>query len=117
MTVGRRLAVLVLAAASLAIPRAASSAPASYAPVTDARLAAAARDDGWLMYRRSYDSQAYAPFTEITPRTVRRLSVAFTYDTTGTSSPRSTSERRRSSKPSATSAYSPRGSLLIASIL
>jgi alcohol dehydrogenase (cytochrome c) len=81
VTVGRRLAVLVLAAASLAIPRAASSAPASYAPVTDARLAAAARDDGWLMYRRSYDSQAYAPFTEITPRNVRRLSVAFTYET------------------------------------
>lgn len=53
----------------------------SYPDVTDGRLLAAASDDGWLMYRRSYDGQGYAPFTAINPATVASLRVAFTYDT------------------------------------
>jgi alcohol dehydrogenase (cytochrome c) len=53
----------------------------SYPVVTDARLRAAAKDDGWLMYRRSYDSRGYAPFTEITPGNVGSLQTAFTYVT------------------------------------
>ncbi|HTD38091.1 MAG TPA: PQQ-dependent dehydrogenase, methanol/ethanol family, partial [Candidatus Limnocylindrales bacterium] len=49
--------------------------------VTAARLAAAATDDGWLMFRRSYDSQGYAPFGEITPANVSGLQPVFTYAT------------------------------------
>ncbi len=52
-----------------------------YPSVTNARLLEAGGDDGWLMYRRSYDSRAYAPFTRITPSNVRSLHVAFTYVT------------------------------------
>jgi alcohol dehydrogenase (cytochrome c) len=77
----RLLLALILSAASLASRPSPSSESPAYAPVSDARLAAAANDDGWLMYRRSYDSQAYAPFTGITPRNVRSLRVDFTYDT------------------------------------
>ena len=50
-------------------------------PVTDARLLSAATDDGWLMYRRAYDSTGFAPFSEIGPGNVRRLHARFTYAT------------------------------------
>jgi len=54
---------------------------AAYRPVTSARLLNAQHDSGWLMYRRSYDSRGYAPFTQITPANVSRLKIAFTYKT------------------------------------
>jgi len=68
-------------AAGFALALALAAAAPPYAPVTDARLAAAASDDGWLMYRRSYDSRGYAPFTEIGAQNVAQLRVVFTYAT------------------------------------
>lgn len=71
------LVVLVLAACSM-------DHHSSYPRVTEERLMAAASDNGWLMYRRSYDGQAYAPFVSINPTNVGSLRVAFTYDTSFT---------------------------------
>lgn len=44
-----------------------------YAPVTDARLGAAASDDGWLIYRHDYKSSGYSPLAEVTPENVAKL--------------------------------------------
>lgn len=63
------LAVLLSAASGVA--------SASYPAVTDARLANAASDDGWLMYRRDYASTGYAPFDQINATNVDKLKVAF----------------------------------------
>jgi alcohol dehydrogenase (cytochrome c) len=52
--------------------------PAAWQSVTDARLRDAASDDGWLMYLRTYDAQAHAPFDQINVRNVARLRVVFT---------------------------------------
>ena len=70
-------------AALLSLLTLASATPAlsAYPAVTNERLAAAASDDGWLMYRRSYDAHGFAPFDEITPANVATLKTAFTYDT------------------------------------
>lgn len=54
---------------------------ADYAPVTDARLAAAAQDDGWLMYRRDYASSGYAPFDAINTANVGGLKPVWDYKT------------------------------------
>jgi len=48
-----------------------------YQAVTDARLANAAKDDGWLMYRRDYTSSGHAPFDQINAGNVAKLKVAF----------------------------------------
>lgn len=48
-----------------------------FPPVTDARLLGAARDDGWLMFLRSYDSQAHAPFSQIDTSNVAQLTEVF----------------------------------------
>src|SRR5438445_11476998 len=48
-----------------------------YQTVTDARLANAAKDDGWLMYRRDYTSSGHAPFEQINTGNVAKLKVAF----------------------------------------
>lgn len=48
-----------------------------YQTVTDARLAAAASDPGWLMYRRDYASTGYAPFDQINAGNVDKLKVAW----------------------------------------
>jgi alcohol dehydrogenase (cytochrome c) len=58
-----------------------SHAAADYPAVTSERLANAASDDGWLMYRRTYDSQGYAPFDDINKTNVSGLKTVFTYDT------------------------------------
>jgi alcohol dehydrogenase (cytochrome c) len=55
----------------------AGAAAADYPAVTDARLVAAAKDDGWLMYRRDYASTGYAPFDQINTGNVDKLKVAF----------------------------------------
>lgn len=65
-------------AGSRALP---SHAADAYATVTDQRLADAGKDDGWLMYRRTWDSQGYAPFDQITAANVGTLKPVFTYDT------------------------------------
>ena len=74
------LAVLSLLTAVAAVPALASTSPA-YRPVTNDRLLKAQDDDGWLMYRRAYNSQGYAPFTQINAENVTRLKTAFTYKT------------------------------------
>ena len=52
----------------------------AWTTVTDSRLRGAAHDDGWLMYLRTYDAHAYAPFDQINARNVTRLHVAFTHE-------------------------------------
>ena len=83
-TTPRRAVSLVVAfALGLLMPgtSALATGSAAYRPVTSARLLNAQHDSGWLMYRRSYDSRGYAPFTQITPANVSRLKIAFTYKT------------------------------------
>jgi alcohol dehydrogenase (cytochrome c) len=58
--------------AALAMPVAAFAAP-QYKPVTDARLAGAANDDGWLMYRHDYGSSGYSKLSQINAKTVDGL--------------------------------------------
>ena len=62
-----------LCAMTLAILGAGSTQAADYQAVTDARLANAAKDDGWLMYRRDYTGSGYAPFNEINASNVANL--------------------------------------------
>lgn len=57
-----------------------SRAAAGYPPVTTERLMNASSDDGWLMYRRTYDSQGFAPFDDINTSNVASLKTVFTYD-------------------------------------
>lgn len=68
----------VFAAAAL-MPLLAYAAAPAYDPVTTARLDNAQKDDGWLMYRRSYTSTGFAPFDQINTGNVDKLKVAFTY--------------------------------------
>lgn len=75
-----RLAV-GMAAAVFAVAALQPAAAGGYKPVTDERLASAANDDGWLMYRRDYSSDGFAPFTDITPANVSGLKLAFDYKT------------------------------------
>lgn len=75
-----RSVILALCAFS-ALPLCARAAELPWLPVTDARLAAAASDDGSLMYRRSYDANGFAPMTQIDASNVATLRVAFTYET------------------------------------
>ncbi|HET6276342.1 MAG TPA: PQQ-dependent dehydrogenase, methanol/ethanol family [Candidatus Cybelea sp.] len=65
------LVLVLLAACTPAVP---------WQPVTDARLRGAAHDDGWLMYLRTYDGHAHAPFVQINASNVNRLHVAFTHE-------------------------------------
>ncbi|HYW04452.1 MAG TPA: methanol/ethanol family PQQ-dependent dehydrogenase [Gammaproteobacteria bacterium] len=62
-------------------PEALAAGPPAYKPVTAQRLLHAESDSGWLMYRRAYNGQGYAPFTQITPKNVSHLKIAFTYKT------------------------------------
>jgi alcohol dehydrogenase (cytochrome c) len=72
-------AVLLLAQPSHA-QEAKQAQPASYATVTDARLAHP--DDGdWLMYRRTYDGSGYSPLSQITSANVGRLTLAWSVNT------------------------------------
>jgi len=66
---------LVRAAALLALPLtlAGAAGAAPYKPVTDARLAAAASDDGWLMYRHDYGSSGYSKLSQINANSVAGL--------------------------------------------
>jgi alcohol dehydrogenase (cytochrome c) len=51
----------------------------SWEPVTDARLADAGKDDGWLMYLRNYRGDGHAPFSQITTSNVAQLKEVFTH--------------------------------------
>lgn len=79
-TVAPLLATLVLAVAA-AVPPAARAQTTTADTVDDARLLHAQTDDGSLMYRRSYDSNGFAPFDQINRTNVAQLNVAFTYAT------------------------------------
>ena len=70
-------ALMVLAGSSFAD----SSSQPRYEPVTDARLNAAATDDGWLMYRRDYTSSGFAPFDTINVSNISGLKQVWDYKT------------------------------------
>ncbi|MGA2343011.1 MAG: hypothetical protein ABSG29_07450, partial [Steroidobacteraceae bacterium] len=69
----------VLVAATLAPLLAAAETPA-YPAVTTERLNNAQKDNGWLMYRRNYESTGYAPFDQISAANVGKLKIAFDYE-------------------------------------
>ncbi len=54
---------------------------AHYAPVTDARLANAAQDNGWLMYRHDYGSSGFTKLNQITTANVAGLKQVWDYKT------------------------------------
>ena len=62
-------------------PAQAAAAPETYQPVTPQRLLNAREDPGWLMYRRDYSSDGFAPFAQINATNVARLQPAFDYVT------------------------------------
>jgi alcohol dehydrogenase (cytochrome c) len=51
----------------------------TFSRVTTERLVNAQLDDGWLMYRRSYESTGYVPFDAINLNNVIKLKIAFRY--------------------------------------
>ncbi len=71
----------ITASAVLGVRSLPTHAASEYATVTDARLTDATKDDGWLMYRRTWDSQGYSPIDQITAANVSGLKPVFTYDT------------------------------------
>jgi alcohol dehydrogenase (cytochrome c) len=54
----------------------------AYPAVTNARLLDATKDDGWLMFLRTYSSEGHAPFTEVNTRNVAQLREVFTHHVT-----------------------------------
>ncbi len=66
----------LLAVAAL-VPLCGYAAAPTYPAVTTERLINAQQDDGWLMYRRNYESAGYAPFDQINAGNVAGLKVAF----------------------------------------
>ncbi|ACB97191.1 methanol/ethanol family PQQ-dependent dehydrogenase [Beijerinckia indica] len=68
-------------AVALMLTGGAIAAEETYAPVTDARLGAAAKDAGWLMYRRDYTGSGYAPFDTINTSNVANLKQVWDYKT------------------------------------
>jgi alcohol dehydrogenase (cytochrome c) len=52
---------------------------AGYPAVTSARLAAAASDNGWLMFRRDYAGNSFAPFKQIDTHNVQNLREVWSY--------------------------------------
>jgi len=53
----------------------------AYKPVTDARLNAASKDDGWLMYRHDYASSGFVQFNQINTTNVAQLKPVWDYET------------------------------------
>jgi alcohol dehydrogenase (cytochrome c) len=72
---------LLAATCAVALPLSQASAGATlkYSPVTDARLAAAANDDGWLMYRHDYTSSGYSKLKLINESNVTKLKQVWDY--------------------------------------
>src|SRR6202162_1289212 len=67
-------------AAVLLTPLLAHADMPAYPSVTSERLVNAQKDNGWLMYRRNYESTGYAPFDVINSGNVDKLKVAFDYE-------------------------------------
>lgn len=72
--------VVTVGFGTLSLPGYSQEMPA-YQPVTGERLLNAEQDQGWLMYRRAYNSRAYAPFDNINSKNVKELKAVFTYGT------------------------------------
>ena len=79
LTVVRRLWGGVFASALL-LPILARADMPAYPTVTSERLVNAQKDNGWLMYRRNYESTGYAPFDQINAGNLAKLKVAFDYE-------------------------------------
>src|SRR5450432_4305211 len=60
-------------AAMLLMPLLAHADMPTYPSVTTERLVNAQKDNGWLMYRRNYESTGYAPFDQINAGNVGQL--------------------------------------------
>ncbi len=75
-TAARLLGGGLVAAAALS-PFSTHAAMPDYRTVTTSRLLNAQKDDGWLMYRRNYESTGYAPFDQINGANVGGLKIAF----------------------------------------
>src|SRR5580658_8649824 len=69
-----------LAAALLLTPVLAFATTLEYPSVSDERLVNAQQDNGWLMYRRNYESTGFAPFDQINSTNVDKLKPAFDYE-------------------------------------
>src|SRR5450432_311398 len=78
LSAARRLRGGVIAAALL-LPLWVHADIPAYSSVTNERLLNAQQDNGWLMYRRNYESTGYAPFDQINGGTVGKLAIAFDY--------------------------------------
>jgi len=76
-----RLRSLIAAALFATVSPVIAFADEAYHPVTDARLKDAAKDDGWLMYRRDYTSSGYAPFDTINTSNVDKLKQVWDFKT------------------------------------
>lgn len=63
---------------AVSLPQNARADQDAYTPVTASMLNGAQSNDGWLMFNRDYSGRNYAPFTQITPQNVSKLSVAWT---------------------------------------
>ena len=74
-----RQALALTCAIALPLSQASAGATLKYSPVTDARLAAAASDDGWLMYRHDYGSTGYSKLKLINETNVGKLRQIWDY--------------------------------------
>ena len=74
-----RQALALSCAIALPLSQASAGATLKYAPVTDARLQAAASDDGWLMYRHDYGSTGYSKLKLINETNVGKLRQVWDY--------------------------------------
>ena len=64
---------------AVALAPATAALAAGYPQVTNARLAAAQNDNGWLMFRRDYAGRSYAPFKQINTANVNTLHEVWSY--------------------------------------
>ena len=74
-----RQALAMTCAMALPLSQASAGTTLKYAPVTDARLQAAASDDGWLMYRHDYGSTGYSKLKLINETNVGKLRQVWDY--------------------------------------
>src|ERR1035438_2920972 len=79
LTVAKRMLGGAAVAVTALAPLLAHAAMPAYSPVTGERLINAQQDNGWLMYRRNYESTGYAPFDQINAANVGKLTIAFNH--------------------------------------
>src|SRR6202140_2838766 len=79
LTVAKRMLGVAVVAVTALTPLLTHAATPAYLPVTSERLINAQQDNGWLMYRRNYESTGYAPFDQINAGNVGKLTIAFNH--------------------------------------